>query len=135
MASELARVRLFWAILSFVLPARFGHMAACRSPALAFAAANHYVMKCSAPCSAVLRHSPTSWTAVVHWSALMPKALRSPGNAPSTLFPGPLHSPHPPPILRTSCILAVSYPRCTLQTSRTRSTSCVKPPRCSHFPS
>ena len=48
-----------------------------RSPALVFSAAIHFAMKCSAPCSAVLRHSPSSWAAVVHWSALMPKALRS----------------------------------------------------------
>ena len=28
-------------------------------------------------CSAVPRHPPSSWAAVVHWSALMPKGLRS----------------------------------------------------------
>ena len=66
-----------WAILSLVLPVTFGHTTACRSPALAFSAAIHFAMKCSAPCSAVLRHPRSSWAAVVHWSALMPKALRS----------------------------------------------------------
>ena len=76
-ASEPARARLHWAALSLVIPVTFGHTTACRSPALAFSAANHFAMKCSAPCSAVLCHSPSSWAAVVHWSALMPKALRS----------------------------------------------------------
>ena len=41
------------------------HTTACRSPALAFSAAIHFAMKCSAPCSAVLRHFPSSWAAVV----------------------------------------------------------------------
>ena len=50
---------------------------ACRSPALAFSAAVHVAIKRSAPCSAVLRHSPSSWAAVVHWLALILKALRS----------------------------------------------------------
>ena len=63
-------------ILSLVLPATFGHTTARRSPALAFSAAVHFAMKRSVPSSAVLRHSPLSWAAVVHWSALMPKALR-----------------------------------------------------------
>ena len=52
------------------------HTAGC-SPALAFSVTIHFAMKCSAPCSAVLRYSPSSWDAAVHWSALMPKALRS----------------------------------------------------------
>ena len=47
------------------------------SPALASSAAIHFAMRCSAPCSTVLRHSPLSRAAVVHWSALMPKAPRS----------------------------------------------------------
>ena len=34
-------------------------------------------MKRSAPNSAVLRHPPSSWAAVVHWSALIPKAQMS----------------------------------------------------------
>ena len=44
---------------------------------LAFIAAIHIAMNCSSPCSAVLRHPHLSWAAVVHWSALMPKARRS----------------------------------------------------------
>ena len=53
----------------------FGHPITCRSTALAFFAAIHFVMKRFTPCSAVLHHSPSSWAAVVHWSALIPKAL------------------------------------------------------------
>ena len=49
MASEPARARLLWAILSLVLPVTFGTV--CRSPALALAAAIHFAMKCSASCS------------------------------------------------------------------------------------
>ena len=45
--------------------------------AIPFSATIYFAMKCSAPCSAVLRHSPSPWAAVVHWSALMRKALRS----------------------------------------------------------
>ena len=56
-----------------LLPVTFGHT----TPALVFSEAIHFAVKYSAPCSAVLRHSPSSWAAVVHWSALMPKALRS----------------------------------------------------------
>ena len=67
MASEPARARLIWNIPFLVLPVTFGHATACRGPALAFSAAIHFVMKSSAPCSAVLRHSPSSWAAVVHW--------------------------------------------------------------------
>ena len=77
MASKPARARSLWAIPSLVLPATFGRTTACRSPALALSAAIHYAMKRPAPCSAVLRHSPSSWAAVVRWSALVPKALRS----------------------------------------------------------
>ena len=33
MASEAARARLLWPILSLVLPVTFGHTTACRSPA------------------------------------------------------------------------------------------------------
>ena len=58
-----------------------------------------------------------------------------PGNTPSTLFPGPQHSPRPPPILRTPRTSGVSYPPCAPQILQTRSASCVKSPRCSHFPS
>ena len=113
----------------------FGHTTACRSPALAFSATIHFAMKCSAPCSAVLRHSPSSWAAVVHWSALMPKALRSSRKHPIHSFPCPPHSPPPPPFLRTPRTSAVSYPPCAPQIPQTRSAFCVKPPRCSHFPS
>ena len=75
-ANEPARARLLWAVLCLVLPVMFGHTTARRSLALAFSAAIHFAMKCSATCSAVLLHSPSSWAAVVHWSALMmPKAL------------------------------------------------------------
>ena len=83
------QARLLWTILSLVLPVTFGHTTAYRSPALAFSAAINFAMKCSTSCSAVLRHFSSSWAAAVHWSALMPKALRSFRNTPSTLFPGP----------------------------------------------
>ena len=70
-------VRFGLSILSLVLPVTFGYNTACRSPALDFSAAIRFAMKRSAPCSAVLCHPPSSWAAVVHWSALMPNALRS----------------------------------------------------------
>ena len=71
------------------------YTATCRSPSLAFSAAIQLTMKCSAPCSSVLRHSPSSWATVVHWSALIPKYLRGhPGrDTPSTLFPALPRSP------------------------------------------
>ena len=136
MASEPARARLLWAILSLVLPVAFGHITACRSSALASAVAIHFAMKCSAPCSAVLRYFPPSWAAVVvHWLALMPIALRSPRKHPIHSIPCPPHSPRPPPILQTSRTSAVSYPPRAPQIPRTKSISCVKSPRCSHFQS
>ena len=49
-------------------------------------------------------------------------------------FLPPLHSPRPPPILRTLRTSAVSYPRAP-QIPRTRFASCVKPRRCSYFTS
>ena len=54
-ASEPARIRarLVWTILSLVLPATFRQTSTCRSPALAFSAAIHFAMKCSAPRSAM----------------------------------------------------------------------------------
>ena len=61
-----------------------------------FSAAIRFAMKCSAPCSAVLRHSPSSWAAVVHWSALMPKALRSSRKHPIYSFFWPPTQPAPP---------------------------------------
>ena len=114
-----------------------GFTTACRSPALAFSAVIHSAMKRSAPCSAVLCHSPSSWAAVrplIDVDAESSEVVH-PGNIPSTLFPGPPHSPRPSPFLRTSRTSAVSYLTCAPQTSRTRSASCVKSPRCSHFPS
>ena len=64
-ASEPARARLGWVILFLVLPVTFGHTTACRSPAaLVFSATIHFAMKYSAPCSGVLRHSPSSWAVV-----------------------------------------------------------------------
>ena len=69
---------------------------ACRSPALSFSAAIHFAMKCSAFCSAVLRHPPSSWTAVVHYLALVPKALRSSKKHHIHSFPWPPTQPAPP---------------------------------------
>ena len=62
--------RLLWTTLSLILPLPLA--------SLNFLCSDSFLMKCSAPCSAVLCHSPSlSWAAVVHWSALMVKALRS----------------------------------------------------------
>ena len=47
------------------------------------------------PLSAILRHSPSSWAAVVHWSALMPKALSSSRRYLIHSFSCPSHSPRP----------------------------------------
>ena len=111
-------------------PSRSGILVYCISTAIYFA------MKRSAPCSAVLRHFPSSWAAVVPWSMLMPKALRLSRKHPNQLFfPGPPRSPRTPPSLRTSRTLTVSYPPCAPQIPRTRSASCVKSPRRSHLPS
>ena len=77
MANEPARTRLLWVILFLVLSVTFGHTTACRSPALTSSFGIHFAMKRPAPCLAVLRHSPSSWAAVVPWSALMPKPPRS----------------------------------------------------------
>ena len=69
---------------------------ACRSPALAFSAAIHFaMMKRSAPWTAVLRHSPSSWAVVVYWSALMPKALKSSRKYPIHYFSWPPTQPAP----------------------------------------
>ena len=121
-ASDPARADLLWAILSLVLPVTFEHTTACRSPALASSAAIHFAMECSAPYSAVLCHPPSSWAAVVHWSALMPKALRSSRKHPIHSFSWPPYSP--PPTLRTSRTSGVSYPPCAPQIPQTRSASC-----------
>ena len=75
--------------LGYPLLGPFHHVratTACRSPALVFCATIHLAMKCSAPCSTVLRHSLSSWAAVVHRSALVPKALRSSTKSPHPLF-------------------------------------------------
>ena len=135
MASEPARARLLWAILSLLLPVTFGHTVACRSPALAFSPAIHFAMKRSAHyCSTVLRYFPSSWATAVHWSALMPKAQRSSRKHLIQSFSCPPARPAPP-ILRTKRTSAVSYPPSAPQIPRTRSASCVKSPRCSHFSS
>ena len=86
---------LFWAILSLVLTVTIGRTAACHSPALAFSAAIHIAMKRSVPCSAVLRHFRSSWAAVIHWSALIPKALRSSRKHPIHYFSCPPTQPAP----------------------------------------
>ena len=88
----------FGLILSLVLPVTFGYTTACRSPALAFSAAIHFAMKCSVPCSAVLRHPPSSWAAVVHWSTLMPEALRSSRKHSTHSFSWPPTQSTPPTI-------------------------------------
>ena len=54
---------------------------------------------------------------------------------PHSLFPWPPTRPAPPTISPNIHTLAVSYTPCAPQTSQTRSASCVKSPRCSHFPS
>ena len=72
------------------------HTTACSCPALTFSAAIRFTMFCSALCSAVLRHFPSSWAAVVHWSALMPKALRSSRKHPIYYFSCPPTQPAPP---------------------------------------
>ena len=95
-AGDPARARLLWDILALVLPVTFGHTTACRSPALAFSAAIRFARKCFAPCSAVLRHLPASWTAVAHWPALMPKALRSSRKHLIHSFSCPPSQPAPP---------------------------------------
>ena len=91
-ASKPGRTPLLWAIISFIFPVTFVHTSrACRSPARTFSAVIHSAMKRSAPCPAVLRHSPLSWAAVVHyWSALISKALRSSRRHPVHYFSCPL---------------------------------------------
>ena len=109
---------------------------ACRIPALVFCAVNRFAMKRSAPCSAVLRYSLSSWAAVIHWSALMLKAIGSSRKHPIHSFSWSPKQPAPPTDARTSNTPAVSYRPCAPQTPQIRSaSSCVKWPRCSHFPS
>ena len=87
---------MFWAILSLVLPVTFGHVTACRSAALAFSPAIHFVMNNSAPCFAVLCHSSSSWATIVHLSGWMPKTLRSYRRHPTHSFYCPPAEPAPP---------------------------------------
>ena len=120
----------------------FGHTTACRSPALALSASIYFAMTCSAPCSAVLHHSPSSWAAVVHWSALMPKAQRSSRKHSIHSFPDPPHSPRPhhfskqlfsskcpPPFAQfhvqvfSTQVVAFVLPRCWVRHSHHASTS------------
>ena len=101
MASEPAQTHLLWAIiLSLALPVRFGHNTTSVVHAVVlpstFSTAIHFDMNRSAPCSAVLRHSPSSWAAVVHWSALIPKALRSSRKHPINSFSWSPTQPAPP---------------------------------------
>ena len=134
MENEPARTRLLWTILSLVLPVTFGYTIACRSPALAFSAAIHFAMKRFAPCSAVLRHPPRPWAAVVHWSVLIPKALRSSRKHPIHSFSWPPTRPalltNSPNIMHFGSLVS----SIRLQIPRTESASCALSPRCSHLP-
>ena len=89
------QTRLLWAILSWVLPGTSGHTTAFRNPALILSAAIYFAIKRSAPCSAILRHSSSSWAAVVHWSALIPEALKSLRKHLIHPFPYTPRSPRP----------------------------------------
>ena len=99
-------------------------------------------MKCSAPCSAVLRHIPPrpglQSSTGRRWCR---KLWGRPGNTTSTLFPGPPRSPRPPPILRTSRTSAASYPLCAPRilflcgdTFRQWNVPPLVPPFCAIFP-
>ena len=92
---------------------------ACRSPSLAFSAAIQLTMKGSASRSSILRRSPSSGATVTHWSALIPKLLRSSSRYPVHVFSCPPRSPLPPPTFRTSRSSAVSRPPCAPQNRRT----------------
>ena len=96
MASKPVRARLLWATLSLVLPVTFGHVSACLNAALALSAAIHLVMKPSAPCLAVLCHSPSSWAAIVHLSGSMPKTVKSSRRHPIHSFSCPPEETAPP---------------------------------------
>ena len=95
MASEPARTRLLWAILSLLLPVTFEHTTACRNPALTFTAAIHFAMKRSAACSTVFRASLSSWAVVVYWSALISTDLKSFRRHPNHFFPWAVTQPAP----------------------------------------
>ena len=77
---------------SLALPVTFGHttvvLHAVVQP-LAFSAATNLAMKRSIPCSTVLRHFPSSWATIVHWSVLMPQVLKSPRKHPIHSFSRP----------------------------------------------
>ena len=82
---------------SLLGPSRYVcHTTACRSPALTFSAAINFALERSAPYSAVLCHLPSSSAAVVHWSALIPKAPRSFRRHPIHYFSCPPTQPAPP---------------------------------------
>ena len=67
------------------------HTFACRSLALAFSAEINFAMKRFSFCSAVLRHSPSSWAAVVQWLAfLAAHAAPPPTNSPNIMHFGSL---------------------------------------------
>ena len=70
-------------------PSRSGIPLHAVASLIVFSAPTHFAIKCSAPCSAVLRHSPSFWAAVVHWSALTSKALRSSRKHPMHSFSWP----------------------------------------------
>ena len=117
-ASKPVRARLLYATLySLVLPVTFGHVSACINAALALSAAIHFVMKISAPCLAVLCHSPSSWAAILHLSGSMPKILRPSRRHPIYSF-SCLHEETAPPTsspnithfgnLVSSCLLYTS---------------------------
>ena len=97
MASEPARARLLWAISFLVLPVTFGHTTSCRSLALIFSVTIYFAMKRSTPCSDILRHSPSSWAAVVHWSAFYTESTEVVQETPHQLLflaPDVARAPH-----------------------------------------
>ena len=132
--SEPALARLLWAIFSLILPVTFGHTTACRSSTLTFSVAIHFAMKCPAPCSAVQRHFPASWAAVVHWSALMPEALRLSRKHPISSF-SCAHTKPVPPINSPNITHFDSLVSSMRATNPAKKNRLLKSPRCSHFPS
>ena len=84
--------------LSSICPSRHVRIytTACRSPAVAFSAVNQLTMKHSAPCSSVLRHSPSSWVTVLYWSSLLLKTLRSSRRHSAQYFSCPPHTASSP---------------------------------------
>ena len=97
MASEPARARCIWAIPPLVLPVTFGHTTSCRSRALIFSATIYFAMKRSTSCSDILRHPPSSWAAVVHWSAFYTESTEVVQETPHQLLflaPDVARAPH-----------------------------------------